>query len=107
MNQPSRPRHSAKEWSAFIHRQASSGQSQRDFCLSEGLSLSTFTYWKRKLGARVARSGAEGEAPLFTPIQALPAFDDARPDSDDAGRGGWTLNLDLGDGLRLTLRKFA
>jgi len=48
MNPQRRPRRSASEWSELIARQAASGLSQRDFCDTEGLAVSTFTYWKRR-----------------------------------------------------------
>ena len=107
MSKPGRPRRTASEWSELIERQGASGLSQRDFCDAEGLAVSTFTYWKRKLsGAPVAKPRLEVERPLFTPIQALP--DSAQcPHPDDAGSGGWAIDLDLGDGLRLTIRKVA
>lgn len=107
MSQHGRQRRSASEWSALIERQAASGLSQRDFCDTEGLAVSTFTYWKRKLaGGPVAKPRLQTDRPLFTPIQALP---DSAPVSrpDDADSSGWAIDLDLGDGLRLTIRKVA
>jgi len=101
------PRFGASEWSELIARQAASGQSQRDFCDTEGLAVSTFTYWKRKLGGvPVTKRGVKQERPLFTPIQALPDSAEMSAE-DDPARGAWSIDLDLGDGLRLTIRKVA
>ena len=107
MSKQGRPRRNASEWSELIERQVVSGLSQRDFCDAEGLAVSTFTYWKRKLaGAPVSKLRLDVDRPLFTPIQALP--DSAQcPRTDDASPGGWAIDLDLGDGLRLTIRKVA
>lgn len=111
MKQSDRQRRGATEWSALIERQATSGLSQRDFCDVQGLPLSTFTYWKRKLARGDAKlPSAEAEAPLFTPIQALPDGDEPQQPvraEKETGRGGWMLDLDFGDGLRLTLRRVA
>ena len=105
MSKQRRPRHNASEWSELIDRQGASGLSQRDFCAAEGLAVSTFAYWKRKLaGSLVSKPLSEVDRPLFTPIQALP---DSVPCPDDASSGGWAIDLDLGDGLRLTIRKVA
>lgn len=107
MSRQGQQRRSASEWSELVERQAVSGLSQRDFCEAEGIALSTFTYWKRKLaGISATRDLAETAQPLFTPIRALPDTVDASADDTPAG-SGWAIELDLGDGLRLTIRKVA
>jgi len=107
MSRQGQQRRSASEWSALIERQAASGQSQRDFCETEGLAVSTFTYWKRKLGGvPVAKRGVEQDRPLFTPLQVLPNSAEAAAEVEPAG-SGWSIDLDLGDGLRLSIRKVA
>ncbi|TVS11442.1 MAG: IS66 family insertion sequence hypothetical protein [Planctomycetaceae bacterium] len=99
-----RQRRSALEWSALIGQQAASGLSQRGFCEAEGLAVGRFTYWKRKLGGvPIIKRGVEQDRPLFTPIQALP--DSEALAEVEAARNGWAINLDLGDGQRLTIRK--
>lgn len=107
MNPQRQPRRSASKWSELIARQAASGQSQRDFCDSEGLAVSTFTYWKRKLGKRsVTKPRLEADRPLFTPVLGLPDSAEASG-HDEPARSAWSIDLDLGDGLRLTIRKVA
>jgi hypothetical protein len=107
MNPQRQPRRSASEWSELIARQDASGLSQRDFCDNEGLAVSTFTYWKRKLGSGSAtKPRREADRPLFTPIQALPASAEASAEDEPTG-SSWSIDLDLGDGLRLTIRKVA
>lgn len=111
MKKSDRQRRGATEWSVLIERQATSGLSQRNFCDAQGLPLSTFTYWKRKLARGDAKlPSAEAETPLFTPIQALPEGDEPLHSvrtGKESGPGGWMLDLDLGGGLRLTLRRVA
>lgn len=106
MNPQRRPRRSASEWSELVDKQAASGQSQQDFCEANGLAVSTFTYWKRKLGGGVAKRSTQVDQPLFTPIQALPASAETSADAEPTG-SSWSIDLDLGDGLRLSIRKVA
>lgn len=110
-------RRSAEEWAALLEAQADSGLSQRVFCLQAGVALSTFRLWKRKLGgvgasaSTVNASVSEaGFVPLFEPGPADGAARDevaatGGPGADAAA--GWQVDLDLGDGLRLTVRKVA
>ncbi len=49
----SRPhvRRSEEEWREIVQRFEASGQSQHEFCKSEGLTLASFTRWRRRLQA--------------------------------------------------------
>jgi len=51
VNQPAKPfsRRSPEQWQNIIDQQLESGLSQKAFCQSQGISLATFTNWKRKL----------------------------------------------------------
>jgi len=42
-------RRSRSEWMKLLTRQRKSGQSTRAFCEKEGIALSSFTNWSRKL----------------------------------------------------------
>lgn len=90
-----RPRRSRAQWGHLIAEQAASGLSARAFCEQHGLALRTFERWERKLN-RPARSPTPAflELPLpepgATPMPAAP---------------GWELELELGDGTRLRLRR--
>lgn len=111
-------RRSSAEWVTLIEAQADSGHSQQAFCRDANVALSTFRHWKRKLG------GAADQAPVRRDPPATPAFVPLFAIGDDAdgvqGRavpaadsktgtaaGSWELDLDLGGGLRLTLRRVA
>jgi len=105
MKQQRRPRRSASEWRELIDRQGASVQSKRGFCETTGLSISTFTYWKRKLvSAPVANRRVDVHAPLFTPIQALPDSAETSAEGESV-RSNWSIDLD--DGLRLSIHKVA
>ena len=42
-----------KKWAAVFQRYTASGMSQREFCVQEKISLSTFGYWSAKFQKRV------------------------------------------------------
>ena len=99
-----RVRRTAAQWRKLIERFDRSSQTRGDFCAANGLALSTFDLWRRKLG--------EAQAPA----------DDAHPDSlfveltnatepagsrTAAGSSGWEVELELGAGVVLRLRRAA
>jgi putative transposase len=91
-------RRSAAEWAGLIEQQRDSGQTRAGFCRARGLSLSTFQYWKQRLRAEAL--------PVPSPwMELVPQDDPAMPVMEAAsrGRGGWEIELDLGDGIRLRL----
>lgn len=92
---PASSRRSASEWHAIVAAYADSGMSQKAFCQREGLALSTFQYWKRRLRADEVHSAPASESsPAVIDLGAL----DDRP-------AGWEVEIALGDGVSLTLRR--
>lgn len=88
-------RRSASQWHAIVSAFNDSGLSQKAFCQREGLALSTFQYWKRRLRAEEAHAApASGSSPAVIDLGAL----DDRP-------AGWEVEIALGDGVSLTLRR--
>lgn len=90
MNEPSRQRvrRSREEWQRLVEEQARSGQSQRRFCEARGISVGTLQHWKRKL------AGESAPAPWL--------------DLGTLAQGaaeGWEIELDLGQGVCLRLRR--
>ena len=85
-----RIRRQANEWSALILEQADSGLSQRAFCASKGVSVSSFGAARRRLGT--TRPGARIEDFVAIPMGRVTASD-------------WEVELDLGDGVVLRVRR--
>lgn len=81
------------EWRAILATFAGSGLSQKRFCEREGLAVSTFQYWKRRLAKDDAVPSSES-GPAVIDLGAL----DDRP-------AGWEVEIALGDGVSLTLRR--
>ena len=90
---PPRGRRTAEQWRQLVSWQGESGQSQVDFCRAHKISLSTFQYWKKRLG-----EGVGTESTAMASWIELPAL----PDTAD---GGWDIELELGGGVCLRLRR--
>ena len=85
-----RKRRRREEWQQLIEAQSVSELTQAAFCAANGLSLASFQNWKRRLAA-------ERTVPA-EPWVDLGTLD--RP----AG-SGWDIELELGDGVCLRLRR--
>jgi len=88
-------RRSAEQWQELIDEQADSGLSQRVFCQQKRLSLSTFSLWKRRLaGSEPEQTGESQDPSPWIDLGDL-----------GSGKSGWDIELDLGDGICLRLRR--
>jgi hypothetical protein len=85
---PRRMRRSRDEWQRLIDEQAASGQTQTAFCAERGISVGSFSQWKRRLAE-------EPGSPAWIDLSGLPTASSTR----------WEIELDLGDGLCLRLRR--
>lgn len=95
MSHPSRPKRSPEQWYELVEAQAVSGQSQAAFCAAHDLSKSSFQLWKRRV--RASSTGGAASPALFTPLSAAVNAPQAAT--------SWDVELDLGDGLCLRLRR--
>ena len=95
MSRSIRPRRTAEQWRSLIAEQADSGLSQAAFCKRKRLSLSTFSLWKRRLSepGELAVRQNEDQATWIDLGQLA------------SSRTGWDIELDLGDGVCLRLRR--
>ena len=82
---PRGPRRNEKQWTAIFKRFEGSGLSSRDFCRHEGLALSSFQRWHRRLG-----SAASSDF-----LELVPAA----PSS--VGPAGWSFEVTLPNGVSL------
>ena len=83
-----RIRRSQTEWQQLIDDQTDSGQTQAAFCAANGLGVGSFQNWKRRLAAEVS---PEPWLALGTLAQQ--------------GTSAWDIELELGDGICLRLRR--
>ena len=81
-----RARRAEGEWRQIVSRWERSGQSGRDFCRKEGIQLSSFHRWRRRL----LRASVESDFVTVTPVPpATPT---------------WTLEVTLPSGGTLRFR---
>ena len=86
-------RRTEAQWREIFAAHEASGLSQAAFCRREGLALSTFQYHRRR--SHAAAEPATDDGPAVIDLGEL-AGD--RP-------GGWEVEIALGDGVSLTLRR--
>lgn len=88
-----RVRRTASDWEQIFAAFEHSGLSQTAFCRREGLALSTFQHWKRRLAA-CEQTQPSPEQPAMIELGSL-----------DDRSAGWEVEIKLGDGVSLTLRR--
>ena len=88
----------AEEWQQIIEQQLESGLSQKDFCQSRQISLSTFSNWKRKLKQVDNTSPSNAEPVSDLNWIELPAGLPASPSQ-------WHMELELPGGVVLRMRR--
>ena len=97
-----RARRTAAQWQELVERFERAGQTRGRFCAAHGLALSTFDLWRRKLRATPAAANEEQPEALFVEL-TNPTQTQAPPTS--AGTGAWEVELDLGAGVVLRVRR--
>ena len=99
-----RARRTAAQWRKLIERFDRSGQTRGKFCAVNGLALSTFDLWRRKLGEAQAPADEAHPESLFVELTNATESPGSRT---PAGTGGWEVELELGAGVVLRLRRAA
>ena len=82
------------EWQQIIADYERSGLTQEAFCEQASIPMSTFYKWHKRLGTRSVST----EVAQFIDLNSLVQRDAQR----EAAR--WEIELDLGKGMRLSLR---
>jgi len=100
-----RARHTAAQWRKLIERFDRSGQTRGNFCAAHGLALSTFDLWRRKLGEAQAPADEAHPESLF--VELTNATEPAGLSRTAVGAGAWEVELELGAGVVLRLRRAA
>ena len=87
---------SAEQWQQVIDQQKTSGMSQRAFCNTHCIGLSTFTHWKRK----------PQKSPVTTPKE-IPEQQEwiELSSQSEATSQAWHLGLELPGGVTLRMRQ--
>jgi hypothetical protein len=93
-------RRSRAQWQSLIERAQRSSLSVTAFCASQGVSTARFYVWRKRLAAETLEQAAPA-AGAFLDLGELAGS----PPAEGAPGGGWELELDLGAGLVLRLRR--
>lgn len=92
-------RRNRREWQSLIARAERSPLSVRAFCAAQGVSTASFYLWRKRLGGEVARAAPPGF------LELVELGRDGGAQEDHCSGGGWELELALGDGLVVRLRR--
>lgn len=88
-----RTRRTASEWRELVSQFERGGQSRKAFCSSQGLSLSTFDLWRRKLRGTPAQR-EHGSESMFVEVAQV----------EPTRSLSWDVELELGAGVVLRVR---
>lgn len=88
-------RRDAAAWQQIFAEQQASGLTHRAYCHAHGIGLSTFSRWRRVL----AGSGA------MAPVRVAHPFVAIEPPVTSRDVAAWDLELELGAGVVLRLRR--
>ena len=99
-----RARRTTAQWRKLIDRCDRSGQTRGKFCAANGLALSTFDLWRRKLGETQAPADEVHPESLFVELTNVT---EPAGSGTAAGAGAWKVELELGAGVVLRLRRAA
>ena len=98
-------RRRASEWRTLMQAFSRSGVTRTQFCTHHGLVLSTFDWWRSRLRRESITRSVSNTPP--TPVNAL-FVELAQADKPDAVvSASWDVELDLGRGVFLRLRRAA
>ena len=107
-----RQRRSPSEWAALLRQFENSGLTVREFCVQQDLGLSTFNRWRNRLRGELDETSGSEAIPF---VRLDPLIDVNGPvsagvhaaltDSIAEQAPVWDIELDLGDGLCLRLRR--
>lgn len=101
MVNPPRARRSPAQWRTLIRAFERSGQTRRGFCARHDVALSTFDWWRKRLGVVGDRAAAHApDAELF--VELAPP---GTPVTATVVAPAWDVELELGAGMVLRLRR--
>lgn len=95
-------RRSPREWRALILAQARGNETRKQFCARHSVALSTFDWWRRRLRGEAAAPGSRALAAVRA---SPPLFFELAPESKPIIALHWDVELELGAGLVLRLRR--
>lgn len=96
-------RRSASEWRALLQEYSRGGATRKQFCARHGVALSTFDWWRKRLGCESDAGSVSRAAPLPPSALFVELAQDVKPVS--VASSNWEVELELGGGVFLRLRR--
>lgn len=94
---------SEAEWGALVRAYAKRKGTAPEFCREHGVAVSTLDWWRRRLEKASATSGVRSKVRPVAAAQPLSFIE--LPATYSAARTPWDIELDLGEGMILRLRR--
>jgi len=95
-----RARRGRAQWQGLVERAAHSPLSIKAFCRAEDVSTASFYSWRKRLGA-----GTSGETVAEVSAEDGTFLELGVLGSEGAGPAPWDIELELGAGMLLRLRR--
>ena len=92
-----RIRRDENAWRELVVRFEQSGQTREQFCLDQGLALSTFSRWRQRLRSTVQEAATASADAVFVELAPEETLATAAPT--------WDVELQLGADVVLRLRR--
>jgi hypothetical protein len=99
-----RTRLSSGEWRALFRRQRASGLTVKAFCQRAGVALSTFSFWRRRLGDR-PRVGERPHRVCFAEVTVSGEAGGVHGAGIDGVAESSGIELHLADGCRIAVQR--
>jgi hypothetical protein len=91
-----RIRRTPTQWRALFARFKQGEQTREQFCIEQGISLSSFDRWRTKLRKAPSTQAVISGAPMFVELT---------PETSSPMTSAWDVELQLGAGIVLRLRR--
>ena len=96
----SRTKRSASEWRALVKAYGKRACTRAEFCRQQGVAESTLDWWRRKLETRSVKRASSS-------VVGTPSLDFIDLTLSRVESPAWDVELDLGAGMVLRLRRSA
>ena len=94
---------SVAEWRTLVRAYAKRTGTAPEFCREHGVAVSTLDWWRRRLEKTSATSAVRSKGRPIATAQPLSFIE--LPATSNAARTPWDIELDLGEGMVLRLRR--
>jgi len=94
---------SAAEWGALVRAYAKREGTAPEFCREHGVAVSTLDWWRRRLEKTSGSSDVRSKSHPVAAAQPMSFIE--LPTTSSAARTPWDIELELGEGMVLRLRR--